>query len=312
MDAPSLAAADALAVLAVEHETHYRYTAPVELAHHMAFLRPLDDTRQQVDAFTLDVQPPPAHTSVGVDRFGNTRHFFAAAGAHHELRVLSRSRVRVRARAATAPQASPPWESVRERLTYRAGCTYEPATEFAVPSPYVPRLDALRDYAQPSFAAGRPIAEAALDLMHRIHADFAYASASTTIETPLAQVVQERRGVCQDFAHVLIGACRMLGLAARYVSGYLLTQPPPGAPLLIGADASHAWAAVWCPGDGDAPDGDWLELDPTNDVVPDLDHVRVAVGRDFGDVAPLRGVIRGGGAHELTVRVTTRRCPVRM
>jgi transglutaminase-like putative cysteine protease len=295
-------------VLAVEHETHYRYGAPVELAQHMAFLRPIDDRRQHVEAFALEIDPPPAHSSDGRDRFGNARRLFTAAGAHHELRVCARSRVRLHPRERVDPAHSPPWEALRERLTYRAGCTYEPATEFAVPSPYVPRLEALRELALRSFTPGRPAAEAALDLMHRIHADFTYETASTTVETPLAQVLRERRGVCQDFAHVLIGACRMIGLAARYVSGYLLTQPPPGVPLLIGADASHAWAAVWCPAGGAE---DWLELDPTNDVVPDLDHVRVAVGRDFGDVAPLRGVIRGGGAHDLAVRVTTRRWPWR-
>lgn len=293
-------------VLGVEHETHYRYGAPVELAHHMAFLRPLDDARQRLEAFTLEIEPVPAHASDGRDRFGNARRFFTAAGAHHELRVLARSRVRLQPRTPWRPDTSPAWEVLRERLAYRAGCVYEPATEFAVPSPYIPRLDALRGYARASFTPGRPVAEAALDLMHRIHADFTYETASTTIETPLVRVLRERRGVCQDFAHLFVGACRMLGLAARYVSGYLLTQPPADAPLLIGADASHAWAAIWCPtGSGE----DWLELDPTNDVVPDVDHVRVAVGRDFGDVAPLRGVIRGGGSHELAVRVTTRRWP---
>jgi transglutaminase-like putative cysteine protease len=300
------AAGAAAVVLAVEHETHYRYAAPVELAHHMAFLRPLDDDRQVLEAFSLAVEPQPLHASEGSDRFGNARHFFTAAGAHRDLRVAACSRVRLRPRLPLRTETAPPWEQLRERLTYRAGCSYEPATEFAVPSPYVPRLDALRELALQCFTPGRNAAEAALELMRRIHDGFAYDSASTTVETPLADVLARRRGVCQDFAHVLIGACRMLGLAARYVSGYVLTQPPPGVPLLIGADASHAWAALWCPrGDGD----DWLELDPTNDVVPDCDHVRLAVGRDFGDVAPLRGVIRGGGAHELAVRVTTRRLP---
>lgn len=290
-------------VLGVEHETRYQYGAPVELAHHLAFLCPLEDRWQRLEQFQLDAEPPATHASQGRDRWGNVRHCFTVAGAHRELCVRARSRVRLWPR--TPPQRTPPWEALRERLSYRAGCDYEPATEFAVPSPYVPRLQALRDYALPSFAPGRPVAEAALDLMRRIHAEFTYAAASTTVETPVADVLRERCGVCQDFAHVLVGACRMLGLAARYVSGYLLTQPPPGAPLLIGADASHAWAAVWC-GD-DAP---WLELDPTNDVVPDTDHVRVAIGRDFGDVTPLRGVIRGGGMHELAVRVTTRRLPL--
>jgi transglutaminase-like putative cysteine protease len=153
------------------------------------------------------------------------------------------------------------------------------------------------------------VALAALDLMNRIHADFAYRPASTVIETPLVDVLAQRRGVCQDFAHLFIGALRMMGLAARYVSGYLLTQPADGEPALVGADASHAWAAVWCPGAFDDGAEPWLELDPTNDLVPDTAHVRLAVGRDYGDVTPLRGVIRGGGRHDLAVQVTTRRVP---
>ena len=151
------------------------------------------------------------------------------------------------------------------------------------------------------------MAEVALELMRRVHADFAYRSRSTEIDTPLQQVLEQRAGVCQDFAHLLAGALRMAGLAARYVSGYLLTQPAGGGPALVGADASHAWVQLWCPDTPGVPDDGWLDLDPTNDCVPALDHVRVAVGRDFGDVVPLRGVIRGGGRHTLQVGVTTRR-----
>jgi transglutaminase-like putative cysteine protease len=167
----------------------------------------------------------------------------------------------------------------------------------------------LRELALPSFAPGRPVAEAAIDLMARIHTGFAYRSASTDIDTPLAEVLATHQGVCQDFAHVMIGALRAMGLAARYVSGYLLTSAPEpgagGAPML-GADASHAWVAVWCPmADGSPPR--WLELDPTNQVLPRLGHVRLAIGRDYRDVTPLRGVIRGGGEHLLAVRVRTQR-----
>ena len=291
--------------LAVEHETLYRYGAPVELAHHVAFLQPLDDHRQRLEAFSLDIDPPPAHLRVERDRCGNVRHAFTVAGAHRALRVCARSRVRLQPHGAVPPEATPPWEQLRQRLTYRAGGAYEPATEFAVPSPHVPRLDALRDHALASFTAGHPAAEAAIELMRRVNADIAYVAASTRVDTPLAQVWRERHGVCQDFAHLLIGALRMLGLAAHYVSGHLLTQPPPGEAALVGADASHAWVPLWCPHADGARD--WLELDPTNERVPDLDHVRLAVGRDFGDVTPLKGVIRGGGAQDLAERVTTRR-----
>jgi transglutaminase-like putative cysteine protease len=179
----------------------------------------------------------------------------------------------------------------------------------------VPRLPELAAYAAPSLRPERPVAEAALELMHRLHADFGYQSHSTAVDTPLATAFAQRRGVCQDFAHLLIGALRSAGLAARYVSGYLLTEAPPGSGALplLGADASHAWAQVWCPGTAGVPqDGAhalWLDLDPTNDIVPGTGHVRVAVGRDFGDVTPLRGVIRGGGRHRLSVAVTTRLVP---
>jgi transglutaminase-like putative cysteine protease len=150
------------------------------------------------------------------------------------------------------------------------------------------------------------VAAGALDLMHRIHADFEFQSASTEVDTPLIEAFEQRAGVCQDFAHLMIAALRMLGLAARYVSGYLLTQPPPGQAKLLGADASHAWVQVYCPDTPGLPGG-WLELDPTNDLIPDTSHVRLALGRDYGDVTPLRGVIRGGGQHTLGVAVNTRR-----
>jgi transglutaminase-like putative cysteine protease len=223
------------------------------------------------------------------------------------LRVRARSRVALAPRAAPVDAAhSPRWEDVRARLRYEAGARYDPAVEFAQPSPYVPRLHALRDYGQASFAAGMPVALCALDLMHRIHADFEFKAASTDVDTPLIEAFEQRAGVCQDFAHLMIAALRMAGLAARYVSGYLLTQPPPGQEALLGADASHAWVQVYCPDTPGLPEG-WLELDPTNDRVPDTSHVRLALGRDYGDVTPLRGVIRGGGRHTLDVRVNTRR-----
>jgi transglutaminase-like putative cysteine protease len=178
--------------------------------------------------------------------------------------------------------------------------------EFIQPSPYVPRLEALRDYARPSFPPGRPVAAGVIDLMHRVHADFTYDGDATQIDTPVAEAFAQRRGVCQDFAHVLSGALRMMGLPARYVSGYLRTSPAPGQPALVGADASHAWVQAWVPGTPGVPSDGWLGLDPTNDLLPGVDHVRVAVGRDFGDVTPLRGVIRGGGKHTLAVSVHTR------
>jgi len=295
-------------VIEVEHHTRYSYGTPVEVAQHVAYLRPLDTAQQRVDAFEMTVLPAPTHHSSGPDVYGNSRTFFSATQPHESLTVHATSRVRVRAREAVLAHAdTPAWETVRERLRYAAGAPFEPAVEFAQPSPYVPRLAALRELAAPHFAPGTPVALGAVELMRAIHRGFVYKSASTEIDTPLADVLAQRRGVCQDFAHLMIGACRMLGLAARYVSGYLLTEAPPGHEPIVGADASHAWAAVWCPGlyGGSDDGGDWLELDPTNDLLPSTGHVRLAVGRDYGDVAPLRGVIRGGGKHTLEVRVRT-------
>lgn len=304
----ALAAAQRIEVV---HLTSYAYAAPVSLSHHVAHLRPLADAFQQLERFALDIEPAPVLRSTGADAFGNACTRLQLAQPHGSLRVRAASVVCVRPRfQALEPARSPAWETVRSRLRYVARGDFESAVEFAQPSPYVPRLALLREWAAPSFAPGRPVAEVALELMRRIHGDFAYRSRSTEIDTPLQQVLQQRAGVCQDFAHLLAGALRMAGLAARYVSGYLLTQPAGGGPALVGADASHAWVQLWCPDTPGVPDDGWLDLDPTNDCVPALDHVRVAVGRDFGDVVPLRGVIRGGGRHQLQVGVTTRRLGV--
>jgi transglutaminase-like putative cysteine protease len=292
-------------LIAITHETLYTYGAPVEFAQHVAHLRPLENPRQQVEAFDMTIDPSASHHSTGRDAFGNSRVFFAVSQPHKTLAVRATSRVRVAARpTALAASDTPPWETVRERVRYTTGRPYEPAAQFATPSPYVPRLKALRGLAEGCFPPAMPIAAGAIALMHLVHDRFTYESASTDVDTPLADVLEHRRGVCQDFAHATIGALRMLGLPARYVSGYLLTDRN-----IVGADASHAWVAVWCPGLTEEGD-EWLELDPTNAVLPDTGHVRLAIGRDFGDVTPLRGVIRGGGAHTLDVRVHTRRLEV--
>ena len=311
---PSIAPA---LVLDVEHVTQYSYAAPVELAHHLAYLRPLDTAWQSVESFDLQVQPEPMHRTESSDHLGNHRTCFTVSLPHRELEVSSRSRVRVTAPPAFDPASTLPWETVQERLRYAAGRAFEPASEFVHASPFVPALPALADWAASAFVPGRPVALVGIALMAQLHAEFSYRSASTAIDTPLSEALERREGVCQDFAHLLIGALRSHGLAARYVSGYLLTAPPQGfgaatqtgaaAAPWLGADASHAWAALWCPrAEASAdPAGDWLELDPTNTVMPALGHVRLAYGRDYGDVTPLRGVIRGGGEHQLEVHVRT-------
>ncbi len=294
-------------VLEVSHETRYDYAAPVSLAHHLAHLQPLADAHQQLLAFDLDIEPAPGQSRDGIDVHGNAERYFSLAQPHHHLRVRAFSRVRLAPRFADLePLGSPPWDRVAAGLRYVARSPFEPNVEFALPSPFVPRLAVLREYAARSFRPGRAVAAAAIELMERIHADFTYESLSTTVDTPLRKVWAEKRGVCQDFAHLMAGALRMLGLPVRYVSGYLLTHAPEGGAAMQGADASHAWVQVWCPGTPGVPADGWLDLDPTNAVVPGSGHVRVAVGRDFGDVTPLRGVIRGGGKHTLSVGVSTR------
>jgi transglutaminase-like putative cysteine protease len=294
-----------MVTLDVTHETSYAYGARVDLAQHLAHLRPRAVPGQRVVEAQIDIEPLPQHWTRGTDVFGNARDAFALYAPHDELQVVARSRVvlddsRSPARAPLDEVATQPWERVAHACQYRAGSTFIPASEFLFPSPFVPRLAALRSYAADSLSSDRPLLAAAEELMQRIHADFTYDGEATEIHTPLAQVVKERRGVCQDFAHLMIGALRAFDLPARYVSGYLLTQPAAGQPRLLGADASHAWVSVWCPPVG------WVDFDPTNAVLPgdEQTHVTLAYGRDYGDVMPLRGVIRGGGEHELTVAVS--------
>ena len=292
-------------VLDVMHDTTYRYATEVALAHHVAYLRPADTVHQQLESFRIAVLPKPFVQRTTVDVFGNSRFYFSLDVPHPRLAVRAVSRVRLAARYEGFDTAtSVPWRDVAERIAFRAGARFAAESEFVYPSPFIPRHRELGAYAAACFPKGRSIADGAIELMRRVHRDFTYDSDSTEISTPVLEAFRTKRGVCQDFAHVMIGGLRAIGLAARYVSGYLLTRPPAGKPRLIGADASHAWVSVWCPScDGTAT---WLDLDPTNDVVPSTSHVTLATGRDFGDVSPLRGIIRGGGDHELSVGVTVR------
>lgn len=290
-------------LLQLEHSTRYDYAAPVAQADHVALLRPLDDAHQQLLAHQVHIDPPPSFQHERRDALGHLRLHFSHHRAHSHMLVRSRSQVRVLPRfAALQAAASPPWEAVVERLRYRAGQAQPQAVAWAQPSPRVPRLAELAAYARAAVQPGQPLAQALQALMQQVHEDFTFDPSSTEVDTPVTLAFAQRRGVCQDFTHVLIGMLRGLGLPARYVSGYLLTHPPPGQPRLVGADASHAWVQAWCPGTPGVP-GDWLDLDPTNACVPGADHVRLGVGRDYDEVAPLRGVLRGGGAHTLTVAV---------
>ena len=283
------------------HETAYDYAPAVRTAQHMAHLKPVTNQRQRLVNHRLTVDPVPTQQIETLDVYGNTRAFFSLRGHHQQLRVRAESTVATLP--VPEPESSVPWEQVRERMRYHRATRYDPAAEFAFSSPYVPRDTLFQAYAQASFAAGRPLLDAARDLMHRIHADFEYETSATDVNTPALEALELRKGVCQDLAHVMLGCLRSLGLPARYVSGYLLTKPPPGRPRLVGTDASHAWVSVYLPG-AEGERGEWADLDPTNDRAPGEDYVTLAVGRDYSDVSPMRGVIHGGTNHSLRVAVT--------
>jgi transglutaminase-like putative cysteine protease len=287
-------------LLNVIHETRYEYAPAVETARHLAHLRPANDLRQQLLSHELAIDPQPAQRGDSRDVWGNTRTFFSLQSHHEELKVTARSVVSTSSACAVAGNIG--WEEARERMRYHRGASYDPAAEFAFASPYAPRHEAFVAYARPSFAPGRALPEAAHDLMARIHDDFDYQTQATDVSTPALEALRLRQGVCQDFAHVMLACLRSLGLPARYVSGYLLTAPPPGQARLIGSDASHAWVSLYVPSDGAG--GEWLDLDPTNRRAPGEDYVVLAIGRDYSDVSPLRGVIHGGAHHQLHVAVT--------
>lgn len=287
------------AVYRVEHQTRYAHTSGVSTSQHVAYLTPRTLPHQAVRSHELVIDPPAVHCVQRTDYFGNCVSQFTVLTPYDTLSVTGRSVVEVSAAdPGPTPDASLPWEQVRESLLYRRAAPYQGAAEFSYASLHAIATPALAAFARPSFVAGRPLLDAAVDLMHRIHSEFTFDSRATTVATAVTDVLAHRRGVCQDFAHLQISCLRSLGLPARYVSGYLLTEPPPGKPRLLGADASHAWLSVWCPHLG------WVDLDPTNGVLPSLHHITTAWGRDYGDVCPLRGIVLGGREHRLHVGVS--------
>jgi transglutaminase-like putative cysteine protease len=283
----------------VEHVTRYVYGDRIATSQHLAYLHPRTLDYQRVHWYELTIDPPPSTTSQRVDYFGNVADHFTILTPYLELRATSRSLVEISPRPhGVDPNVSPAWEDVRDALVYRPGAAFDPAVELVCASPYVGLEPELAAFAMAAFTPRRPLLAAAFDLMERINREFRFDTGATSITTPVTRVLTDRRGVCQDFAHLQIACLRSLGLSARYVSGYLLTDPPPGQPRLVGADASHAWLSVYCPVHG------WVDLDPTNNLVPGLRHVTLAWGRDYGDVSPLRGVVLGGAEQSLHVGVS--------
>jgi transglutaminase-like putative cysteine protease len=286
----------------VVHETRYAYAEPVGMSRQIVHLAPRATAWQTCRSHVLDVAPKPEIIAVGEDAFGNPTTSLSIDADHASLAVRAESWVDVAARAQLDDASTPVWTDVRQRLSYRAARRPHPAdleaARFLFESARVRNKRELAAWTLASFPEGTPLLVGVRALMNRIHDEFEFDAKATTVSTPVMEVFANRRGVCQDFAHLMLSCLRSIGLAARYVSGYVLTRPPPGRPRLVGADASHAWVSVYCPENG------WIDADPTNAVFPSLEHVTLGWGRDYDDVIPLRGVLLGGGEHELEIAVT--------
>ena len=283
----------------ITHITTYHYADPVSVCHNEAYLTPRTFERQVCDYHRLSITPAPSSSGRRTDYFDNPLVYFSFNNGFETIQIKTISRVEVRGQPAIEhSEAGPAWESIAELLRSSRDSAALHASQFVYESPRVRISNELKAYGQKAFSRGRPIAEALMALTAQIHRDFEFDPRATTVHTPIEEVWQNRKGVCQDFAHLEIAVLRSLGLAARYVSGYLRTYPPPGKPRLVGADASHAWLGVYCGGEFG-----WIDVDPTNNKQVTDEHITLAWGRDYSDVCPLKGVFVGGGRHTLDVSV---------
>ncbi len=281
----------------IVHRTVYEYTAPVAVSHHVARLELRDTVRQERASFSLKIFPEPVLRRTRQDYFGNPVCFFSLQEIHNRLEIIAHNQVTLNPDKLPGSGPSSPWEQVAALFHNPVLPELVGPYQFVFDSPLVRASFELGDYARQSFPKGKPLLAGARELTRRIFEDFNYDPKATTVATPIEEVWKQRRGVCQDFAHVAIACLRSLGLPARYVSGYIRTHPPEGKPRLAGADASHAWFAIYCHGVG------WVDFDPTNNMRPSEEHVTLAYGRDFSDVSPIAGILTGGGEHELKVSV---------
>lgn len=288
----------------IKHQTTYLYDAAVAISHHLARLTPKDLPTQSCLQHELMIEPNPTEQDRYVDYFGNESLFFAIRGSHRKLTVLAQSRVEVKIGSEPDASISEDWETLRDACRMDRLTEDVMAGEFSFASSLITPSEVFASYARESFQSGRRILEAAKELNTRIYEDFVFDPKATDVATPVEEAFRMRRGVCQDFAHVLIACIRSLGLPAKYVSGYLETLPPPGQSKLVGADASHAWVSVWC-----GSQLGWVDLDPTNNCIPSTRHITVAYGRDFSDVSPLRGIVFGEGGQQLNVSVDVNPVP---
>ncbi len=281
----------------VTHSTTYSSSDAISVGHNEAWLRPRELPSQLCDRYELQITPGPSVRSTRHDYFGNAVTQFSFNQGYRDLNVTAISEVLLRERGASRETPSPGWETIVELVRSRPTKESLAAYEFVFDSPRVRRSEELATYARSSFKVGRPIVECLTELLAQFKADFQFDSNATNVWTPLEVAFKQRRGVCQDFAHIAMAMLRSLGLPARYISGYLRTFPPPGKPRLVGADASHAWVSVFCGELG------WVDIDPTNNNFPNLEHITVAWGRDFSDVVPIKGVVIGGGQTAMKVSV---------
>lgn len=284
----------------LRHETRYQYQGTAALGYNLAWITPAETSYQHVISHRVVVEPAPRFIDKRQDIFGNTCHYFEVQKPHERLRIISEATVQ-RTRQTDDIFSARAWEEARLRAPGNHSVQIQ-LCDFGLPSPLIESIDAITEYARASFTAGRPILEALDEYTARIHTDFSYEPGATSVETPLRDAWEQRSGVCQDFAHIAIAGLRGLGLPAAYVSGYILTHPASGTgdgtQTRTGADASHAWFAVWIPDTG------WVQFDPTNRMRVNDEHIMVAIGRDYSDVPPVKGVCYGGGAQELHVSVT--------
>lgn len=285
----------------ITHTTTYAYSSPVSVCHNLLMLTPREGARVKAHAHRLLIRPTPTTSNRRTDAFGNYVHCFSIEEPHRRLSVTATSRVTVESDSIPPSETDPAWEAVRDEVIERTAPGWLEGARYRFDSPRITRDAAFADFARPAFEPGKPAIQSVLDLTALIHREFAYDQTATHVHTKTEDVLRDRRGVCQDFAHVQLACLRSLGIPARYVSGYLRTVTAPGQQRLVGADQSHAWVSVYC---GETIG--WQEFDPTNNCQCDADHVPLGWGRDYGDVVPFRGVFTGGGEHALTVSVDVR------
>jgi transglutaminase-like putative cysteine protease len=282
----------------VEHRTIYRYDIPVIQSQQLLHMMPRETPYQKSVSYTLVCEPQPAEQSRRLDFFGNHNDYVTILIPHQSLQIISSFQVDVQPRPTMMTfNQSPAWEQVQSILQLQS-TQHLAAMRYVYSTLKVKSSEALASFGRQCFTPQRPLLEAAMALTQQIYQEFEFDQQATDVATPLDDVLKGKRGVCQDFAHLMIGAMRSLGLACRYVSGYILTHPAEGKPRLLGADASHAWVSVYCPVYG------WVDFDPTNNCLVQHEHITVAWGRDFSDVSPMRGVVLGGGKQKLDVSVT--------